>query len=258
MSKEKISLYNKIHEVMQMVSHIEKDAKNAHQGYAYSSDANITATVRTAMLKVGLVMHLGQTKTGDVIQTPKGGNVVQITQEYVLCCITSGESITCSVPGQGYDSTDKGVYKALTGAKKYFLLQTFCIPTGDDPEKDSAHKGVTTYKPPATPIDKDPFEEIAPPSPSQPDADLKDLGFNMDAERTEADEKHIWVTLQPFHTQSGAQLMTKNATGVDLGEMDGDKPKPSFIPSSHIFERIGDDYLITKWMAGQKGLVKEG
>jgi hypothetical protein len=32
---------------------------------------------------------------------------------------------------------DKGVYKALTGSEKYFLMKAFLIPTGDDPEKES-------------------------------------------------------------------------------------------------------------------------
>jgi hypothetical protein len=39
--------------------------------------------------------------------------------------------------GQGDDPADKGLYKAYTGALKYFLMKTFLIPTGDDPEADT-------------------------------------------------------------------------------------------------------------------------
>ena len=39
--------------------------------------------------------------------------------------------------GAGDDGADKGLYKAYTGAVKYFLMKTFLIPTGDDPEADT-------------------------------------------------------------------------------------------------------------------------
>jgi len=38
--------------------------------------------------------------------------------------------------GSGFDTAEKTVYKAMTGAYKYFLRQLFCIETGDDPERD--------------------------------------------------------------------------------------------------------------------------
>lgn len=44
------------------------------------------------------------------------------------------------VPFMGYgdDPGDKGYYKAETGAVKYFLMKTFMIATGNDPEADAA------------------------------------------------------------------------------------------------------------------------
>lgn len=36
--------------------------------------------------------------------------------------------------GEGMDTGDKAIYKAITGAQKYVLMKTFLIPTGDDPE----------------------------------------------------------------------------------------------------------------------------
>ena len=38
--------------------------------------------------------------------------------------------------GQGLDSGDKAPYKAMTGALKYALLQSFLLATGDDPEEE--------------------------------------------------------------------------------------------------------------------------
>lgn len=39
-------------------------------------------------------------------------------------------------PGHGADTGDKGIYKAMTGAEKYFIMKTFLVSTGDDPEAD--------------------------------------------------------------------------------------------------------------------------
>ena len=46
----------------------------------------------------------------------------------------TGASIKKPWRGYGTDKEDKGGYKAMTGGEKYFLLKTFLIPTGDDPE----------------------------------------------------------------------------------------------------------------------------
>ena len=48
---------------------------------------------------------------------------------------TSGESIEVDAVGEGSDSGDKSANKAMTGLYKYALRQTFCIETGDDPDK---------------------------------------------------------------------------------------------------------------------------
>ena len=40
------------------------------------------------------------------------------------------------VAGQGIDAGDKAPYKAMTGALKYALLQSFLLATGDDPEDE--------------------------------------------------------------------------------------------------------------------------
>jgi len=48
----------------------------------------------------------------------------------------SGESFSCIFYGDGSDSNDKAIYKAITGAQKYALMKTFLVATGDDPEQD--------------------------------------------------------------------------------------------------------------------------
>ena len=51
----------------------------------------------------------------------------------------SGEELSVRVAGEGADAGDKAPYKAMTGALKYALLQSFLLSTGDDPEDERAN-----------------------------------------------------------------------------------------------------------------------
>jgi hypothetical protein len=55
--------------------------------------------------------------------------------------------------GDGADKTDKGIYKALTGAYKYMLMQVFGVIAGDDPEATD-EQGNPTNKPIPSPQNK--------------------------------------------------------------------------------------------------------
>ena len=46
--------------------------------------------------------------------------------------------MTVKVAGEGLDTGDKAPYKAMTGALKYALLQSFLLATGDNPENEPA------------------------------------------------------------------------------------------------------------------------
>jgi hypothetical protein len=55
-----------------------------------------------------------------------------VTLDVTLVDGESGDMMTTTWIGQGLDNSDKGYYKAYTGAIKYFLLKTFLISTGDE------------------------------------------------------------------------------------------------------------------------------
>ena len=50
------------------------------------------------------------------------------------------EYVILASSGQGADSQDKGVGKAMTYSYKYLMLRTFAIPTGEDPDKIASEK----------------------------------------------------------------------------------------------------------------------
>jgi hypothetical protein len=63
------------------------------------------------------------------------------------------------VAGQGLDVGDKAPYKAMTGALKYALLQSFLLATGDDPEDERMDARLTASGP-DRPIGADQVREL--------------------------------------------------------------------------------------------------
>jgi ERF superfamily len=62
--------------------------------------------------------------------------MARVIMAYTFCDVDSGEEVVATAAGQGLDAGDKAPYKAMTGALKYALLQTFLLATGDDPEDE--------------------------------------------------------------------------------------------------------------------------
>ena len=63
-------------------------------------------------------------------------HVARVVMSYSFVDVDTGEEITVKIAGEGLDSGDKAPYKAMTGALKYALLQSFLLATGDDPEDE--------------------------------------------------------------------------------------------------------------------------
>lgn len=126
----------KILAIMREVKSVAKDKRNDFHKYDYTSDEAVVTAIREAMITHRLIVIPNQT------QCSKEGTLTTLGVEYEIIDVDSGESVTKKVFGYGQDNGDKGVYKAATGAEKYFLLKTFLIPTGDDPEneKTNGHK----------------------------------------------------------------------------------------------------------------------
>lgn len=124
----------KILKVMEEVKSVVKDGTNSFHKYKYASDAAIVTTIRKSLIKNKLICLPRQ------MSCTVNGEMTMLEVEYSVIDLDSGEIFYGRVYGQGQDKGDKGVYKAATGAEKYFLLKTFLLPTGDDPEKDEKPK----------------------------------------------------------------------------------------------------------------------
>jgi hypothetical protein len=136
-------LYAKLHAIMSECGYIQKDGENKDQNYKYVSDKAIKEKLQTLMVKHKL-LFVQKSATVTDLKTGLGkyaNQVIFVTRlAYSFVDIETGESLDGECDGAGSDWLDKGIYKAITGASKYALRNTFMIPTGDDPEQDVEDK----------------------------------------------------------------------------------------------------------------------
>lgn len=145
------SLVAKLAEVMAAVERIPKRGRNDFHKYDYATEADIVATVRQELAaRQVMLIPAVEAVTRDPVGE-KGSVLTTLVMSFTFLDGESSESITRPWLGCGSDKDDKGIYKAMTGGEKYFLLKTFLMPTGDDPEADDKPKGtvVTAPAPPA-------------------------------------------------------------------------------------------------------------
>jgi hypothetical protein len=133
-------LVKKLAKVMQEVKYIQKKGENKFHKYKYATEADVAEKVREVLAEASVIMIPNMKSHSVREHTNKNGNreyIVTVDMEFTFMDGESGESITFSMAGEGQDSGDKGIYKAMTGAQKYALMKAFMIPTGDDPEEDA-------------------------------------------------------------------------------------------------------------------------
>ena len=137
-SEAELKLLKKLCEVMSEIGSVEKRGINDEGKYYYAREVDIVHAVRQKLIDKGIVMIPSMSKENGIdIKGSGQSRLTSLVMDYTFFDTETGAQKTFTVPGQGCDSQDKGVYKAITGAKKYALTSIFLIPTDDDPENDS-------------------------------------------------------------------------------------------------------------------------
>lgn len=134
------SVADKIFKVMQTVSYLQKDGdvdftnKNTQSRtkYNFLSEEKVTKAITDARKEVGLLFLPLQ------VEVKKESSISSVLVTYLIADSETGEGIQIQMAGQGADSQDKGVAKALTQAFKYAQRQVFGLSTGDDPDHISS------------------------------------------------------------------------------------------------------------------------
>ena len=139
MPPSKPTLYAKLAEVVLEVNNVEKDGHNDFQNYDYTSAEELLRAVRGPLASRNVVLVPSVQMVDErAIVTPKGkaSTVTTVTVSFTFVDGETGQTHECAWAGTGDDASDKGLYKAYTGAIKTFLRNAFLLPMGDDPEGD--------------------------------------------------------------------------------------------------------------------------
>lgn len=136
------SLVKKLAKIMAETRWVEKKGRNTFFNYDYARETEILDAVRAKLAENGVfvftsVEAMDLRETGKRTRDGTPVNMVTVRTKHVFRDAESGETAEVFGTGCGEDAGDKAVYKAITGAMKYFISKNFLISTGDDPEKDS-------------------------------------------------------------------------------------------------------------------------
>lgn len=133
-SEGKEGLHTRLARVLAKIGKIPKSGRNEFHGYDYVVEDDLTEQIRPMLADEGISLIFAAEEI-----VLEDNCIAHVRCTFTLGC-DIGEPITTTVWGAGRDADrngkrgDKAVYKAMTGATKYFLYKTFLVSTGDDVE----------------------------------------------------------------------------------------------------------------------------
>lgn len=116
---------------------VARDRTNEFDRYKYFSEAGYKKLFTELFSNAGLELTTTIDEVERFTVDGKQNNGRQVKVLFTLSDIETGFAETSTFYGEGFDKGDKGLYKAYTGALKYYLANTFMVATGDDPEVES-------------------------------------------------------------------------------------------------------------------------
>lgn len=132
----------KLSKILGEIGKVEKSGRNDFHRYDYVTENDLVYAVRGRLAEANVFVFTSvESQHAEVITSGEGDSaksslLTTVTTKHTFVDGDSGESFSVLSQGQGSDNGDKGGYKAITGAMKYFIYKNFMIPTGDDPEAD--------------------------------------------------------------------------------------------------------------------------
>lgn len=132
-------IYQNIIKAMNEVNSISKDNYNTLQKFKFRGIDDVMNAMHPILSKNNIFVTPEVESFEREERTSKNGGLIIYTIATIKFTFYAedGSNIVVKVIGEAMDSGDKGMNKAMSIAYKYALFQVFCIPTEDDPDKDS-------------------------------------------------------------------------------------------------------------------------
>ena len=116
---------------------VKKDKKNEYSKYSYLSEAKYKELFTKLLSENGLELSASCVEEREIQTGNKSMGCGRIVVwDFTLSDVDTGFTETMRSIAEGWDSGDKAIYKAHTGALKYFLANTFMVASGDEVEND--------------------------------------------------------------------------------------------------------------------------
>jgi hypothetical protein len=138
-------IYEKMAQAIKQIEAVgkNKDFKDGKGNVKWSFRGvdDAMAAANKVMSELGLSLAVAyHIESDEMVQSDdKIFNKVVLKGIYKIFAI-DGSSIDCSAIGKAYDYSDKAMNKAMSAALKYFLYQTFMIPTADVADSDNENE----------------------------------------------------------------------------------------------------------------------
>lgn len=148
---KELNIFQRMSLITKEMAVVEKNLEvkvNQNSGYKAVSERDILDNVKPLEEKYGVYSYPADRKVIDsdtlVKESEYNGKITKTNQLYMRLEITyrfvnvdkPEEYIEIKSYGDGIDTGDKAVGKAMTYGDKYALMKAYKISTGDDPDKD--------------------------------------------------------------------------------------------------------------------------
>lgn len=111
---------------------ISKNERNSQQGYNYRGIDDVYNAISIALADNGV--NYTHCLVGDVERVPfktakgRSSTDTRFMVKHRFHSVEDGSYVSCIVPANSFDTSDKGTYQALSQSVKYALLSVFTIP----------------------------------------------------------------------------------------------------------------------------------
>ena len=132
---------------------VGKSGFNSYDKYKYSTLEDYINATAKALAENGLVLVASVDDLQHDTRTTKNGGTEQVARVKMTFSVFYGTaSIHATSWGEGQDRSDKAIYKAITGCRKYGLASLFNLATTEDPEavSDGRHEPAPKAKAPVS------------------------------------------------------------------------------------------------------------
>ena len=130
---------------------MKKAGYNDFNKYSYVKESDVAEKFQSLLVKHRVFLFSSVTEAKSVqVQSASGKPSILSTvqMKYTFVNVDSPEDqFIVNATGDGMDTGDKAIYKALTGAHKYLLIRNFNLGSDNDAEVDSPEIGARVARP---------------------------------------------------------------------------------------------------------------